>query len=296
MSKRFPRRTREDYILDSIIAVLGVFVFLVCFYPFYLAIVLSFNEGLDAARGGIWLIPRKFTLDNYASFFSDSNWLRAFFVTVTRTLIGTCVSTLFTSFVAYGLSKRTLVFRKFYMGVIVLCMYFSGGLIPYYLTLRTLGLLNSFWVYIIPTALNLFYTLIAISFFQELPEALYESAILDGAGEFRVLASIVLPLSLPLLATIAIFTGVQHWSAWQDSAFYVHKRELRTLGYHLMDVIKRSNTATSEYASAMAANSQVTPMAVQVTAMVIAVAPILFIYPFLQKYFVTGLTVGSVKG
>jgi putative aldouronate transport system permease protein len=296
--ERAVRKTAEDHLLNGIIYGFLGLVFVLTAYPFYLCLVLSFNEGLDAARGGIYLWPRVFTLDNYRAFFSDERWSAGFLVTVLRTLAGTTVTTLFTAAAAYGLSYEKLIGRKFYLGTAVFCLYFSGGLIPYYMTLKALGLLNSFFVYIIPSALNLFYAIVAVSFFKSIPRALHESADIDGAGEFRIFLRIILPVSKPLLATIAIFTGVGHWSSWFDSAFFVQDRRLRTLGYLLMEVINRSNlSGSSAMSAAMAsANSVITPLAVQVTAMVISVFPIMIIYPFLQKYFVTGLTLGAVKG
>jgi putative aldouronate transport system permease protein len=291
------RKTAEDRVVDTVVYLFLTLVFFVTAYPFYLSLVLSFNGGLDAARGGIYFLPREFTLQNYRSFFTDEKWIRSFFVTSTRTVVGTVVTTLFTAMTAYGLSREKLLGRKVYMGIAIFCLYFSGGLIPYYMTLNALGLLNTFFVYIIPQGLNLFYAIVAISFFQGLPKELHESASIDGGGESLIFFRIILPVSKPLLATIAIFTGVGHWSSWFDSAFFVQNRNLRTLGYLLMEVINRSNTTGSAMSQAMAsANAVVTPLAIQVTAMVITVFPIMVIYPFLQKYFITGLTLGSVKG
>ncbi|AEF82448.1 carbohydrate ABC transporter permease [Leadbettera azotonutricia] len=298
MGKRTIRKTREDYIINFVIYLFLGIIFFVTAYPFYLSIILSFNEGIDAANGGIYFFPRKFTLSNYQGFLTDEKWILAIGVTTVRTLLGTIVTTLFTCVVAYGLAQENLVGRKVYMTITILCLYFSGGLIPYYMVLRSLHLINSFLVYIVPSALNLFYALVAISFFQNLPKELHESAHIDGAGEIPIFFKIILPLSKPLLATIAIFTGVGHWNSWFDSAFFVQNKNLRTLGYLLMEVINRSNLNTRSQASIMAVTSNIvlTPMAVQVTAMVIAAFPIMIIYPFLQKYFITGLTVGSVKG
>jgi putative aldouronate transport system permease protein len=291
------KKTPEDRVVDTVVYLFLVLVFFATAYPFYLSFVLSFNEGLDAARGGIYFWPRKFTLQNYRSFFTDEKWVRGFIVTSLRTFTGTVVTTLFTAMVAYGLSQEKLLGRKLYMGIAVFCLYFSGGLIPYYMTLKALGLLNKFLVYIIPQGLNLFYAIVAVSFFQSLPKELHESAAIDGGGELLIFSHIILPVSKPLLATIAIFTGVGHWSSWFDSAFFVQNRNLRTLGYLLMEVINRSNVSGSAMTMSMAsANTVVTPLAVQVTAMVITVFPIMVIYPFLQRYFITGLTVGSVKG
>ncbi|MDR1950050.1 MAG: carbohydrate ABC transporter permease [Spirochaetaceae bacterium] len=298
MQKRRVRKTMEDWVVDILIYLFLGLVFFATAYPFFLSLVLSFNDGLDAAKGGIYLWPRIFTLDNYRAFFTDEKWIRGFAVTVLRTLLGTVVTTLFTGIVAYGLSYENLIGKKLYMGIAVFCLYFSGGLIPYYMTLNALGLLNKFLVYIIPQGLNLFYAIVAVSFFKSLPKELHESATIDGGGEMLIFFRIILPVSKPLLATIAIFTGVAHWSSWFDSAFFIQTRNLRTLGYLLMEVINRSNlTGASAVTAAMAsAHSTITPLSIQVTAMVITVLPIMLIYPFLQKYFVTGLTVGSVKG
>jgi putative aldouronate transport system permease protein len=297
MTRRI-RKTTEDHFVDAVVFVIVTVVFFATAYPFYLSLVLSFNDGLDAARGGVYLWPRRFTLDNYRAFFTDEKWILGFAVTALRTVLGTVVTTLFTSMIAYGFSYEKLIGRKVYMAIAIFCLYFSGGLIPYYMVLKSLGLLNKFLVYIIPGALNLFYAIVAVSFFRSLPFELHESATIDGAGEFKIFFRIILPVSKPLLATIAIFTGVGHWSSWFVSAFFVQNKNLRTLGYLLMEVINRSNfTGASATTAAIAsAHSTLTPLAIQVTAMVISVFPIMIIYPFLQKYFVTGLTLGSVKG
>lgn len=292
------KRNLEDNIMDIIIYTTLLICLIVSIYPFYLSIILSFNEGLDATKGGIYLFPRVFTLDNYKLFFTDMEWVNAFIITVIRTLIGTSVTVFVTLLVAYGLSYKALMFRKFYITLIIISMYFSGGLIPYYITLREVGLLNSFWVYIIPSALNLFFILVAISFFQDISPELSESAMLDGAGELTILLKIILPISKPIMATLAIFSGVGHWNSWYDSAFFIRDDKLRTMGYRLMEVINKANMPSNAGAStlAQASKATTTPLAIQVTAMVISVLPILFIYPLLQKYFMTGLTIGSVKG
>ncbi|MDR3119729.1 MAG: carbohydrate ABC transporter permease, partial [Clostridiales bacterium] len=228
MRQRIIKRTAEDNILDVIVYIVLIIVFLASVYPFYLAIVLSFNEGIDAQLGGIYFAPRKFTLDNYARFFSDPEWLNAIVVSLARTVFGTFLTVFFTSMVAYGLSHRNLKGRKVYMGIIIFAMYFSGGIIPYYSVLRSIGLLDTFGVYVLPMMLNLFYVLVAISFFQGLPEELEEAARVDGAKELRIFFSIVIPMATPLLATIAIFISVQHWNSWYDSAFFVRNQELMT--------------------------------------------------------------------
>lgn len=291
------RRTREDIVVDTVVYIFLAVVFFLCAYPFYYGLVISLNDSVDTAMGGVYLFPRKFTLDNYMKFFGDNTWLKGFVVSVLRTIAGGLITTLFTMLVSYGLSDKKLVFRKVYMALIIFAMYFSGGLIPYYVLLKNLGLLNSFLVYIIPTALNTFFIFIAISFLDDIPAGLKESAKIDGASEMKIFRSIILPISLPLMVTILLFSAVGQWNAWFDSAFYVTNKQIRTLGYLLMEAINQANTPTNAVSAAQAAsNSMVDPLAVRVTAMMISVIPILFSYPFLQKYFVTGLTIGSVKG
>jgi putative aldouronate transport system permease protein len=292
------KKTREDIVLDILTYTIISIVFLICIYPFYLSIVLALNEGKDAQYGGIYFWPRKWTLENFAQFVKDPAWMTALAITVLRTVVGTVITVFCTAVVAYGLSIRHLVFRKLYIGLVIFAMYFSGGIIPYFIVLRSLGLLNSFLVYIIPGAVNLFYVLVAISFFQSIPAELSESARLDGAGELTIFVRIILRVSTPLLATIAIFTAVGHWNSWFDTAFFaLQNKSLRTMGYMLMTVINQSSSRVQISAeAASAAKTTVTNMSIQLAAMLIAVAPILVVYPFFQRYFISGLMLGSVKG
>jgi putative aldouronate transport system permease protein len=168
-------RTVEDIVLDTINYTMLFLALVVTFYPFYFILIMSFNEGLDAQRGGIYFFPRAFTLENYATFLKDPQWLNAIVVTAIRTVIGTILTILLTCVVAYGLSFKELLHRKFYMMLIIISMYFPAGLIPYYVVLKQIGLINSFWVYIFPGMLNLFFVLVAISFFQDIPKELRES-------------------------------------------------------------------------------------------------------------------------
>ena len=293
------RRTTEDKIVDTVVLLICILVFVVTFYPFWLSIVLAFNEGKDATYGGIYFWPRRFTLDNFEKMFSDITWVKALGVSVARTVAGTILTVFMTTFVSYGLSHKNLIGRKVYMTLFIVAMYLSGGVIPYYMVLRQLHLINIFWVYIIPGMLSLFYVMVSISFLQDIPQELAESARLDGTSELQIFLKIVLPISLPLLATIAIFTAVGHWNNWYDTAFFTQDKNLRTMAYQLMAVINKSslgqNSNMDAYAASLA-NDTVTNMSVQLAAMIVAVAPILVVYPFFQRYFVSGLTIGSVKG
>jgi len=287
-------RTTEDRIVDSVICIILVMVSIAAVYPFYYVLMMSFNAGTDTTIGGLYLWPRKVTLDNYVKFFTDANWLKALNVTVARTVIGALLGVLFTMLVAYGLSTRDLVFRKLYFTLVIFSMYFSGGLIPFYVVLRSLHLLNSFWVYVIPTMLNTFFLLIAISFFRELPAEVRESARIDGAGEMTIFLRIILPVSKPLVATMALFLGVGQWNSWLDSAYFVQNNNLRTLSYRMIEIIKTSQIPADSVSYAAGASS-VTAYSLQLAALVLSIAPILCVYPFLQKYFVQGIMLGSVK-
>lgn len=292
----FHSQKQKDLVLDSFIYVVLSIITLSMLYPFYYVLIASFNKGTDSLLGGVYLWPRNVTFENYMTFLEDPNWYRALFVTVARTLSGTLLGVLFTCLVAYGLSHRELVFNKFYFTIIIFAMYFSGGLIPYYVVLRSIGLLNSFGVYIIPSMLSTFFLLIAISFFREIPGELKESAHMDGAGEITIFFRIILPVSTPLIATMALFMGVGQWNSWLDSAYFVQSENLRTLTYRMMEVINKFNSPMDALAVANGSSSGVTSFSLQVTAMVVSIVPIICVYPFLQKYFVQGIMLGSVKG
>jgi len=290
------RRNREDFWIDGInYLLLGIITF-ITLYPFYYVLIASFNQGADTAKGGLYLLPRDFTLDNYLYFFREPRWTRAFGITALRTLAGTVLSVLFTSLVAYGLAKADLIFRKFYFLLIILAMNVSGGLIAYYVVLRGIGLMNTFGVYVIPTMLSLFFLLIAVSFFSEVPPELGESARIDGARELTIFMKIILPVSLPLLATMSLFLGANQWNSWVDAAYFVQNSNLRTLSYRMMEVINQTMMPADAQSAQYTAGLQVTQFSVQVTAMIISVFPIMCVYPFLQKYFVQGMMLGSVKG
>ncbi|ANY67118.1 ABC transporter permease [Paenibacillus sp. BIHB 4019] len=295
--KHWRRRTFEDWVVDTLNTLLMLVVLIATLYPFYYVLIISFNEGVDASRGGIYFWPRKFTLENYTTFINDYKWRAGFLVSSARTIVGTVLGVLFTSLVAYGLSYKNLIFKKIYFPIIIVAMYFSGGLIPYYVVLRELHLLNHFGVYVIPTMLNLFFLLIAISFFREIPEDLQESARIDGASDLKIFYTIILPVSRPLLATMSLFLGVGQWNSWMDSAYFVQNENLRTLTYRMIEITNQStmplDAASSAYASTM---TTVTTFSIQITAMVVAILPIVCVYPFLQKHFVKGVMLGAVKG
>lgn len=291
------RRTREDKVVDFVNIFLLVIICFVMFYPFYYTVLCSFSDGLDLMKGGVYLFPRKFSLESYKLFLSDESWQQAFIVSVQRTLLGTVLTTLMTTVFAYGLARRELMFRKTYMLMVVITMYFSGGMIPYYVLLRNLGLLNTFWVYVIPGMVNTFYTITGVNFMRSIPDSILEAARIDGASEFRIFRQIVLPTSLPFLATLGLFSAVGQWNSWLDAAYYVRDPKLQTLAYKTMTTLNQALASSKDAATAgqISTANQATNFTIQSTAMVISMAPILCVYPFLQKYFVQGMMLGAVK-
>lgn len=287
------KRNAEDWIIDIVVYLFCLFVLFITIYPFWYILVISFNVGTDTTRGGIYFLPRMFTLENYENFFGDLKWIKGLAMTVARTVVGTLIGVLFTSLVAYGISFKELKYRKFYMTMILISMYFSGGIIPYYTLLRELHLIDSFAVYVIPGALNTFFIMVALSFFEGIPGSLRESAKIDGASELKVFRKIILPISKPFLATLVLFIGVGHWNNWYDSAFFIRNKDLRTLPYLMMEVINKSLVSASS--AAHSSLTETTSLSLQAAAMMVATLPIVCIYPFLQKYFITGMMVGSVK-
>lgn len=293
------KRDTFDIFFDSFIYLFMLFVLVITLYPFLNVLAISLNDSIDSMRGGIHLIPRKPTFENYAEIFKYSNLSHASVVSVLRTVIGTVFSVASTCMLAFALSRKEFVYRRFFTVVFVITMYVSGGLIPDYMNIRNLGLLGKFAVYILPTLINCYNVIIIRSFIDNLPYSLQESAKIDGANDLRIFWRIVMPLCLPVIATIALFVAVSQWNSWLDTYLYASsKPELSTLQYELMKVL--NNTTATQNASLIdpnspAARSTVSPQSIRMAITIVATVPILVIYPFLQKYFVTGLTLGSVK-
>lgn len=291
------RRSKGTLIFDILNTIFMLFICFVCIYPIWYVIVNSLNDAKDALMGGIYWWPRQFSLQNYKTVFSDNSVLQAFKVTIAKTLIGTKVNVLFTAMVAYPLSKKHLIGRKYYMAFGTITMFFSGGLIPTFLLFKGLGLLNNFWVYVIPVAFNFFNLLIMINFFREIPEALEESAKIDGANDFTIFRKVILPLSKPVLATIALFAGVGQWNDYFGGLMYITDNRslepIQTYLYRMVAQVQSSQMAGSIASNISAKDS--TSTAIKLAAMVITTLPICCVYPFLQKYFVKGMMIGAVK-
>ena len=275
-----------------------IFMLSVCFlsaYPIWFVIVNSLNEGQDALRGGIYFWPRIFSLENYITVFRDGGVVRAFQVTIARTLLGTILTVFISAMVSYSLSKDHLVFRKLYITLGMITMFFSGGLIPTFLLYRNLGLLDNFLVFIIPGLFGFFNALIFMAFFRGIPGAIEESAKIDGASDFRVFLQIILPLSTPVLATIALFTGVGHWNDYFSGVMFLSRRtDLEPIQTYLYRIVAEAMSNQMQVQVANVAQ-RTTSASLRFATMVITIVPIICVYPFLQKYFVKGMLIGAVK-
>ena len=296
------RRIRQAGVSESRLGdwLLITVLLLVCFvtlYPVWYTIVLSFNNSTDTLLGGVYWWPRKFTLESYRTVFLDKTIVKAFSVTIWRTAVGTVTSVLFTAMVAYAFSKRRLMGHRLYMTLGTITMFFGGGLIPYFIVIKNLGLYDTFLVYIIPALFNFWNCIIFISFFREIPAALEESARIDGANDMKIFARIIIPLSMPALATIALFNGVYHWNDYFSGVMFINNPDLQPIQTFLYRVIASASAARTVSAIPIAIGGlQINSTSVKLATMVITTAPIICVYPFLQRFFVKGVMVGSVKG
>ncbi len=272
---------------------------LICFltlYPIWYVLVNSFNDGQDAMRGGIYWVPRVFSLDNYIEVFKNAGIMTAMGITIAKTVIGVVCHVFFTAMVGYALSRRELLGRKFYLVMGTITMFFYGGLIPTFLLIRDLGLFDSFLVYIIPALFSFFDMIIFMAFFREIPDGLEEAARIDGANDLMIFTRIIIPISMPVVATIALFHGVYQWNDYFTGMIYVNKMDLQPIQTFLFRVVAQSSSNQIVATAGAAINRTVTSQSIKLATMVVTTLPIVLAYPFLQKYFVKGLMVGSIKG
>jgi putative aldouronate transport system permease protein len=293
----------EDTTFNVLNYSLMIFLVFLTLYPFWNTVAVSFNVATDTTRGGITFWPRMFTWQNYRAVFTSGTIYNAFLVSVARTVVQTVTGVFFVSMLAYALSRNEFIFRKPFTIIVILSMYINAGLIPNYFLMRSLGLLNTFWVYVVPGMISAFNFIVIRTYMKKLPESIIESARIDGCGDFIIFIRIILPLCLPVLATIALFIAVGSWNAWFDTMIYNSGRaSLHTLQYKLMEYLQSSQSQSTSAATigamGMAENlgaSMVTPVSIRAAVTVVAALPILVVYPFLQRYFVAGLNVGSIK-
>ena len=299
--KIFSNKHKRKKSLSDRIFVICNTIFMIAFvvitlYPVLNTLAISFNDGTDALRGGIYLIPRKFTLKNYITVLQKDDLITGAIVTVSRTVVGTLLALVSNAILAFVVSRKNFLFKKQLSLFWVITMYVNGGLIPTFLLFKGLHLTNSFWVYVIPGMVNAFNLLVIRTYMNGIPDSLEESAQLDGAGYTTIFTKIISPLCKPVYATVALFVAVGQWNSWFDAMLYNRMSDnLTTLQYELMKLLSSvTNQGTSAEAMKNSTGT-VTPTSVRAAATIITMLPIICIYPFLQQYFVAGLTLGGVK-
>lgn len=290
------KKTGADRAFSVFIAIFMIIFVVVTLYPVLNTLAISFNEGTDALKGGIYLWPRKFTLKNYVTILQKNNLITGAVVTVARTVIGTLLSLVLNAILAFIVSRPRFLFRKQLSLFWVITMYVNGGMIPTFILYKNLHLTNTFWVYIVPGVISAFNMLVIRTYMNGLPNSLVESAQLDGAGYTTIFIKIISPLCKPVYATVALFGAVGQWNSWFDAMLYNRMSgEYTTLQYELMKLLSSVTNQGASAESMKNAVGAVTPTSVRAAATIITMLPIICIYPFLQNYFVAGLTLGGVK-
>lgn len=290
------RKTKGEAFFD-LLNTLGMLI--ICFitlYPIWYVIVNSFNEGMDGMRGGIYWWPRMFSFENYAAVVKSPGIMLAMGITVAKTLLGTLLHVLFTAMVAYAFSRRDLIGGKVYILIGTITMFFGGGLIPTYLLMKDLQLLDNFLVYIIPAMFSFFDLIIFMTFFRDIPDGLEEAAKIDGANDWAIFLRVVLPVSMPVVATIALFHGVYQWNDYFTGVIYLNNMDLQPIQTYLYRVVAQSSSNQMVAAIPGGISKTVTSQSIKLATMVVTTLPIVFVYPFLQRYFVKGMMIGSIKG
>jgi len=284
-------RNLEDKLFNAVVYTILAFCALLAVFPLMYVVSVSITPFGEVLRnGGFILIPREITLTAYKTLLTESNLPQAFKVTVIITVVGTAINLVLTGLMAYPLSRKLLPGRRWFLLMIVFTLIFSGGLIPTYLTVKSVGLLDTIWAMILPNAIWSFNVLIMKSFFEGLPEELFESARMDGAKEFRILLQIVAPLSVPVVLTIGLFYVVGHWNEFFQAIFYVTDRTLFPLQVIVREILMQSQQPLEN------ADNVMPTQTMQMASVMIASLPVLIVYPFIQKHFTKGMLLGSIKG
>ena len=293
MKKKKSRISKDEKIFNIINILFMIFFIAIIAFPMLNILAVAFNDATDAMRGGIYFWPRVWSFESFRRVLETPALFRAFQITVARTFIGAGLHVFFTALVAYGFSKTNLIGRKWYIRLGVFTMFFSGGMIPTFLLFRSLGLLNNFLVYIIPPAFGFVNMIIVMNFYKGIPTELEESAEIDGAGPFLIFWKIMLPLSIPVLATIGLFAGVGQWNDFMTANMFLQNRtDLHPMAMLLYRMIAQQFSPPTVDT---AISRPTTAESIRLAMMVVTTVPILLVYPFLQKYFVKGMMIGAVK-
>ncbi|WP_163852504.1 carbohydrate ABC transporter permease [Paenibacillus elgii] len=290
------RATWTDRVVDGAIALVLILLALSSLFPFVYILATSLSPMEQVLRGGIILWPDRFSFDAYSTILGNTNFVRSLYITAVTTVGGTFVNLALTTFMAYPLSKKTLPGRETVLLLVTITILFSGGMIPTYIVVNKLGLLDSVWSLILPGAISAFNLIILKNFFQGIPSELEEAGKIDGCRTFGLLFRIVLPLSMPALATFTLFYAVGNWNQFFNAVLYITKPELWTVQVFLRQMIFQGSTQDVMGQSGFSGGQDILPVTIQMAAIVVSTLPILVVYPFLQKHFAKGVLLGSVKG
>ena len=291
----------SDRILDVITYIMFSFFAFVCIYPFYYIFINTISNNKISEKGGVIWYPKELHLQNYIDALKIPGLGQAAFISISRTVIGTALTVFFAAFLGYMFTRETVWKRKFWYRFVVVTMYFNAGIIPWYLTMMNLGLTNNFWGYILPAIVSPFYIILTKTYIESLPKELQEAAECDGAGVLTIFFKIILPISKPIMATIAIFAAVGQWNSFQDTLLLMTQEKYYTLQFILYRYLQSSQSlsaiinATAGSSEALLANAQ-TQTSIRMTVTIIVALPILLVYPFFQRFFVKGIMIGAVKG
>ena len=290
------KRSTGSRVFD-VVNVVFMFIFLlVTLYPFWYVVIVSLSDGKAVLSGLVQLLPVNITLDTYKVVLRDSNILTGFMNTVLYATTGTCVNLVMTSLCAYPLSRPVLPGKKLFMRLIVFTMFFSGGMIPTYLVINQLGMIDTIWAMIIPGAISTYNMIVMRTFFMGIPESLHESAALDGANDLQILIRIVLPLSKSIMATMLLFYAVGHWNAYLNALLYLNKKSMFPLQSILRNMVVDGQFTEAQTQVGSVSSFTVIETTMKYATIVVSTLPIILIYPFVQKYFVKGVMIGSLKG
>ncbi|WP_337100552.1 carbohydrate ABC transporter permease [Paenibacillus sp. YIM B09110] len=290
------RRLRQIGVFEVINTLLMLAICFTTLYPMWFVFINSLNAPAQATLGTVNWFPKEMSLASYSVVFNDKSMMNGFYITTLRTVIGTAVHVLFTAIVAYGLSKSNLIGRKVYMKIALITMLFSGGLIPTFLLMTKLGLYDSFWVFIIPAMYSFFNMVIFMSFFRTIPDSLEESAKVDGASDYGVLFRIVLPNSMAVIATIALFSAVYHWNDYYQGVIYIRSQDQLPLQTLLYKIVAENSMSFMQQQAMAQFGARLPGNSIKFASMMVATLPILVFYPFIQRYLVKGVMIGAIKG
>ncbi len=301
-SRAVEKRTAKDHVIDAVICLIFGLFTVACIFPFYYIFINTISDNTLVSTGRVNIVPVGIHFSNYVNVLSLKELPRAGGLSLARTVLGTCFTIICASFPAYCFSREEYWHKKIFYRMVVITMYFSAGVIPVFLTYKTLRIYDTFWVYILPCCVTPFNLILVKTYMESLPPSLEESAEIDGAGYLTRFTRIVMPLCKPILATIAVFSAVGQWNNWMDTVLYTRSKSLQTLQYVLYRYLKEANTLAEiardnpEVMQEMDPATMLSPLTIKYTICIVTIVPILVVYPFFQKYFVKGMMIGAVKG